>query len=72
MKKFVSSSRAEQLSPFIVMEVLEKAQAMMAQGEDIIHLEVGNPILPPRNRSKKRLSRPWGRMIPIIPTVWAR
>ncbi len=37
------SSRARQLSPFIVMEVLEKAQAMMAQGEDIIHMEVGEP-----------------------------
>lgn len=43
MNRFLSSSRAEQLSPFIVMEVLEKAQAMMAQGEDIIHLEVGEP-----------------------------
>jgi len=43
MSKLLSSSRAEQLSPFIVMEVLEKAQAMMAQGEDIIHLEVGEP-----------------------------
>lgn len=43
MNKFLSSSRTEQLSPFIVMEVLEKAQAMMAQGEDIIHLEVGEP-----------------------------
>ncbi len=43
MNKFTPSSRTEQLSPFIVMEVLEKAQAMMAQGEDIIHLEVGEP-----------------------------
>lgn len=43
MNKFLSSSRAQQLSPFIVMEVLEKAQAMAAQGEDIIHLEVGEP-----------------------------
>ncbi|MEN6328108.1 MAG: aminotransferase class I/II-fold pyridoxal phosphate-dependent enzyme, partial [Syntrophomonas sp.] len=43
MNKFLSSSRTEQLSPFIVMEVLEKAQTMMAQGEDIIHLEVGEP-----------------------------
>ncbi len=43
MKKMSISSRAEQISPFIVMEVLEKAQAMMAQGEDIIHLEVGEP-----------------------------
>lgn len=43
MNKYLSSSRTEQLSPFIVMEVLEKAQAMTAQGEDIIHLEVGEP-----------------------------
>ncbi|PKM78104.1 MAG: aspartate aminotransferase [Firmicutes bacterium HGW-Firmicutes-15] len=43
MNKFSLSSRATQLSPFIVMEVLEKAQAMMAQGEDIIHMEVGEP-----------------------------
>ncbi|MEA4924682.1 MAG: pyridoxal phosphate-dependent aminotransferase [Syntrophomonadaceae bacterium] len=43
MNKFMASSRTAQLSPFIVMEVLEKAQAMMASGEDIIHLEVGEP-----------------------------
>ncbi|MEN6461812.1 MAG: pyridoxal phosphate-dependent aminotransferase [Syntrophomonas sp.] len=43
MNKFLSSSRTEQLSPFIVMEVLEKAQTMMAQGKNIIHLEVGEP-----------------------------
>lgn len=43
MNKSLSSSRTQQLSPFIVMEVLEKAQTMMAQGENIIHLEVGEP-----------------------------
>ncbi len=43
MNKNLLSSRVQQLSPFIVMEVLEKAQVMMAQGEDIIHLEVGEP-----------------------------
>jgi len=43
MNNLLLSSRATQLSPFIVMEVLEKAQAMMAQGEDIIHMEVGEP-----------------------------
>ena len=32
-----------QMSPFIVMEVLEKAQAMEAEGLNIIHLEVGEP-----------------------------
>ncbi|HBH86446.1 MAG TPA: aspartate aminotransferase [Syntrophaceae bacterium] len=29
--------------PFIVMDVLEKAQEMQRRGEDIIHLEVGEP-----------------------------
>lgn len=43
MKSLLASSRVAQLSPFIVMDVLEKAQAMMAQGGDIIHLEVGEP-----------------------------
>jgi aspartate/methionine/tyrosine aminotransferase len=43
MNEYLSSSRAQQLSPFIVMEVLEKAQSMAAQGEDIIHLEIGEP-----------------------------
>ena len=43
MNKLLSSSRTAHLSPFIVMEVLEKAQTMMAQGENIIHLEVGEP-----------------------------
>jgi len=43
MNSFLASSRVKQLSPFIVMDVLEKAQAMMAQGEAIIHLEVGEP-----------------------------
>lgn len=32
-----------QLTPFIVMEVLEKAQLMEKQGISVIHLEVGEP-----------------------------
>jgi aspartate/methionine/tyrosine aminotransferase len=32
-----------QLTPFIVMEVLEKAQAMEKKGVSVIHLEVGEP-----------------------------
>lgn len=32
-----------QMTPFIVMEVLEKAQTMEKQGTSIIHLEVGEP-----------------------------
>ncbi len=37
------SSRAKDVPPFIVMDVLERAQALQAQGRDIIHLEVGEP-----------------------------
>jgi aspartate/methionine/tyrosine aminotransferase len=37
------SKRAESITPFIVMEVLERAREMEAQGIDIIHLEVGEP-----------------------------
>jgi len=37
------SRRAEELAPFMVMEVLERAREMERQGEDIINLEVGEP-----------------------------
>ncbi|OGL39323.1 MAG: aspartate aminotransferase [Candidatus Schekmanbacteria bacterium RIFCSPHIGHO2_02_FULL_38_11] len=37
------SSRAKDISPFIVMDVLDEAKAMEKAGEDIIHLEVGEP-----------------------------
>lgn len=57
MNKLLPSSRTEPLSPFIVMEVLEKAQAMMAQGEDIIHLEVGEPDFPTPEPIKEALLR---------------
>jgi aspartate/methionine/tyrosine aminotransferase len=35
--------RARDISPFIVMEVLEKAREMEAKDIDIVHLEVGEP-----------------------------
>jgi len=35
--------RARDISPFIVMEVLEKAAQMEKEGKHIIHLEVGEP-----------------------------
>ncbi|PTN09342.1 pyridoxal phosphate-dependent aminotransferase [Mangrovibacterium marinum] len=39
----MTASRAKEIKPFIVMEVLEKAQEMEKQGIDVIHLEVGEP-----------------------------
>jgi aspartate/methionine/tyrosine aminotransferase len=35
--------RAQEIRPFIVMDVLERAQELENQGEHIIHLEVGEP-----------------------------
>jgi aspartate/methionine/tyrosine aminotransferase len=37
------AKRAEEIAPFIVMEVLERARAMENQGIDVVHLEVGEP-----------------------------
>ena len=37
------STRAEQMPPFLVMEVLERAAELQRQGRSIIHLAVGEP-----------------------------
>ncbi len=37
------TERTDKITPFYVMEVLERAKAMEAQGEDIVHMEVGEP-----------------------------
>jgi len=37
------SRKSAEIPPFLVMEVLEKAQAMSAAGIDVIHMEVGEP-----------------------------
>ncbi len=37
------SKRAKEIPPFIVMDVLEKAQELERAGEEVIHLEVGEP-----------------------------
>jgi aspartate/methionine/tyrosine aminotransferase len=37
------SRRADDMPPFLVMEVLERAAALQRQGRSIIHMEVGEP-----------------------------
>ncbi|MDP8254291.1 MAG: pyridoxal phosphate-dependent aminotransferase [Candidatus Alcyoniella australis] len=37
------SRKAQQIPPFLVMEVLERAQQLQREGVDVIHLEVGEP-----------------------------
>jgi len=57
MKTFSLSSRANNIAPFIVMEVLEKAQEMIASGEDIIRLEIGEPDFPTPDPVKAAVMR---------------
>jgi len=52
------SRKAKEIPPFIVMDVLEKAQELARMGEDIIHLEVGSPISTHRSASRRPVSRP--------------
>jgi aspartate/methionine/tyrosine aminotransferase len=53
--------RAEEIAPFIVMEVLERARELERQGVDVIHLEVGEPDfdvpLAVKEATKKALDR---------------
>lgn len=42
-RRAMASKRAEQMPPFLVMEVLERAAELQRQGRSIIHLEVGEP-----------------------------
>jgi len=37
------SKKAQEIPPFIVMDVLEKAQELERMGEQVIHMEVGEP-----------------------------
>jgi aspartate/methionine/tyrosine aminotransferase len=41
--KNMATKKSSEIPPFIVMEVMEKAATLEQRGEDIIHLEVGEP-----------------------------
>jgi aspartate/methionine/tyrosine aminotransferase len=43
---FDLTDRALAVSPFMVMEVLERAKELERQGRDVVHLEVGEPDFP--------------------------
>jgi len=44
--KSVVARRMEGFSPFYVMELLQRAKQLEAQGRDIIHMEIGEPDFP--------------------------
>jgi len=37
------TARSAKIQPFYVMELLEKAQALESAGEDVVHMEIGEP-----------------------------
>jgi aspartate/methionine/tyrosine aminotransferase len=45
-KPYRLSPRSAKVTPFYVMELLEKAQILEAQGENIVHMEIGEPDFP--------------------------
>lgn len=49
--------RTEHLRPFFVMEVAERAFAMEREGEDVIHLELGEPDFPAHPAAAKACIR---------------
>ncbi|MEA1968264.1 MAG: pyridoxal phosphate-dependent aminotransferase [Thermodesulfobacteriota bacterium] len=40
-----AAKRTENITPFIVMEILEKIHTMEAKGIDVVHMEIGEPDL---------------------------
>jgi aspartate/methionine/tyrosine aminotransferase len=51
------TGRAQSISPFYVMELLEKAKALEASGERVIHMEVGEPDFASPERVKEEAVR---------------
>jgi aspartate/methionine/tyrosine aminotransferase len=47
------TGRIQKITPFYVMELLEKARYMESKGEDIVHMEVGEPGFPTPSFIKK-------------------
>lgn len=45
-KAKLAAKRLESIPPFHVMDLLAKAQAMQSKGQDILHMEVGEPDFP--------------------------
>jgi hypothetical protein len=37
------SRRAQEITPFLVMDILERAKELEGRGEHVIHLEIGEP-----------------------------
>ena len=65
-----TNPQVEQMTSFIVMDVLERANELQKQGVDVIHLEVGEPDLTFRLVWRKLLRLPTTGTSHIILTLW--
>ena len=54
-------SRRSEVDPFIVMDVMEAAARAEADGQHIIHMEVGQPGTPAPAGARQALTRAMGR-----------
>jgi len=61
------AKRAQEIKPFIVMDVLDRARAMEHEGINIIQSLTSTP----RHASRTRPARPWKRGTPITLTASA-
>ena len=52
----VKTSRRSQISPFLVMDVMEDARKLEAAGRDLVHMEVGQPGTPAPKAALDRLA----------------
>ena len=52
-----TASRRSRVAPFIVMEVLEQANARARSGAEVLHLEVGEPGVPLPERARAAVER---------------
>ena len=51
----IKVSQRSELPPFLALEVLQQAQALQADGHDVVHLEVGQPSTPAPKRVNEAL-----------------
>ena len=50
-------AQARSIDPFIVMDVMSEANRRESDGEDIIHMEVGQPATPAPRAARERVAQ---------------
>lgn len=65
----VKTSRRSQISPFLVMDVMEDARKLEEAGRDLVHMEVGQPGTPAPKAAMDRLTAEISKGSPMGYTV---